>query len=276
MLSGVYRLNATELMLPYRVESLPPPGGRLSVRVVEKLEQRRASVGHLPKDEVARDAHLRPAKEQTSNTVLLPNPSRVKSTDTAPPPLPQTQEYDGLRATLRGVAVKPLGGGEFTVEPQVELRWNGGELANAFRHYWSISTPGGPRTEPGFRLSVFIDSMPEYPPQPHMLPTAPMRGHQAWTLHLNVVSTAAFPELVNERGLPLFSTPVAARRQKGAPPPPEFTTGEIDGHRCRASGDRDGDDQRLFFDHAPNKPDLTGNAHFFEHWSERINERTAG
>lgn len=219
-LARVYQPASTEFVLPYRAESLPPKGGNLKVRFVEKLEQRAAQAGHMPKDYVARNASLQPARKQKSGSLLLPNPSRAKPEVAAALPLPQVQERDGLRATLHAIRVKPRPDGEFIVEPQVELRWHGAKLENAFRHYWSISTPGGPRTEPRFRLWTFIDHMPDSPPQPHMLPTAPMRGHREWTLHLHVVSTAAFPELEKERGLPMFTAPVAAQ-EKTAPNPPK-------------------------------------------------------
>lgn len=215
----VRRPSPREFVLPYRTDSLPMPGGRLSVRFVEKLEQRQALARHLSKEREARDEGLRPPRKQASALLSLPNPSRAKSAASTSPPLPQMREQDGLRATVSAIRVTPRADGEFMVEPQVELLWNGAKLPDAFRHYWSISTPGGPRIEPGFRLFPFIDHMPERPAQPAQLPKAPMRGHSAWTLHLDVVTTASFPELAKEPGIPLFTAPVAARLQQGEPRP---------------------------------------------------------
>src|SRR5437773_4374742 len=53
-------------------------------------------------------------------------------------------------------------------------------------------------------------------------------------------------------------------------------TGEVDAHARRASGDRNGNNQRFFFDPVLNEPDLAWNVHAFEDRFERINERPSG
>jgi hypothetical protein len=214
-LMGVYKSGANELILPYRARALRPAGGSLKVRVVEQVTQRENMGGDFKK----RNANRRPPEHQMTNLLALPNPVKGRPSQVDPLPLPQSLESNGLQAMLQSIQTKPLADGEFGVDARFQLLWHGAEELNAFRCYYSISTPEG-EAAPHRRWGAFVDPMPGHTQLASGMPNAPMRGHRAWLLNLHVISTASFSELASERGIPLFAAPVAAKSSGGKGEPP--------------------------------------------------------
>jgi hypothetical protein len=213
-LVSVYQSGPNELILPYRARALRPPGGRLKVRIVEEITQRTALQGHLGDEWQKRNADRRPPAHQMTSFLTLPNPVKSRSNSVNPLPLPQSQERDGLEATLQSIQTKPLDDGEFSVGAKFQLLWHGAEEPGGFAYYYSISTPQGEAAD-FRRWSSFIDRQPDDTQSIEQMARAPMRGYQAWLLNLHIISTASFPEFENERGIPLFTAPVAARWKTG-------------------------------------------------------------